>query len=270
MQRKPCCPCRENVFVSMAKVFEVLLFACVISGAYAFKDANPKANPAAIVTAGHARFTVLTDCLLRLEWGISHDEPTFIILNRDLPVPSFTHHIDDQGWLEIATDCVVLHYLVTSNVTFSPDNLNIRLLDPDVTTNTTYRPFPETTDLRGNLLGTIRTLDGEDGWRNLNCLNETDSSSHCVLGLISRAGYSVVDDTNGPRFDHNTTWPWMVNFTAAPADKHVCDAVPKSTRRMCGGSAAISEFDCVGRGCCYDNKQMPPLRCYYTQTVSAV
>ena len=232
-------------------------------------DFNPSADPGAIVQAGKARFTVLTDCLLRLEWGIFHDEQTFVVLNRHLPVPSFTHHVDENNWLEIATDCVVLHYLVTSNVTFNPDNFNIRLLDPDVATNTTYRPFSETTELQGNLLGTIRTLDREEGWVNINCLNQTDSSTHCALGLISRSGFALLDDTNGPRFDGNQSWPWLTNFTAPQAaSSDACEAAAQSEPRMCGGpNAAISEMDCRARGCCYNEKAKPPLQCFYTKMV---
>ena len=54
--------------------------------------ANPKADPAAQVVCGNARFTVLTDRLIRMEWaedGRFEDNATLGIINRELPVPAF-------------------------------------------------------------------------------------------------------------------------------------------------------------------------------------
>src|SRR5258706_7820232 len=53
----------------------------------------PVADPLAVVRAGHARFTVLTQELIRMEWAEDdrfEDHPSFIFLNRKLPVPEFT------------------------------------------------------------------------------------------------------------------------------------------------------------------------------------
>jgi alpha-glucosidase len=54
---------------------------------------EPVADPRAIVTAGHARFTVLTPQLIRMEWaadGKFEDHASLVFLNRKLPVPKFT------------------------------------------------------------------------------------------------------------------------------------------------------------------------------------
>ena len=54
---------------------------------------SPVANPKAVVIDGHARFTVLTPQLIRMEWaadGKFEDHASFVFLNRRLPVPEFT------------------------------------------------------------------------------------------------------------------------------------------------------------------------------------
>ena len=53
---------------------------------------DPVADPKAVVTVGHARFTVLTPQLIRMEWsadGKFEDHASFVFINRRLPVPKF-------------------------------------------------------------------------------------------------------------------------------------------------------------------------------------
>src|SRR6266446_6976123 len=73
---------------------------------------NPVADPAAIVRAGNARFTVLTPCLIRLEWaanGKFEDRASQVFVNRHLPVPRFTSN-DQSDYLSIKTDRVEIRY----------------------------------------------------------------------------------------------------------------------------------------------------------------
>ena len=54
---------------------------------------NPQASPEAVVTSGRARFTVLTPQMIRIQWSTRQnfeDRATFAVVNRNLPVPSFT------------------------------------------------------------------------------------------------------------------------------------------------------------------------------------
>src|SRR5271169_4891930 len=54
---------------------------------------SPVADPKAVVTLGHARFTVLTPELIRMEWAVNgkfEDHASFVFLNRKLPVPKFS------------------------------------------------------------------------------------------------------------------------------------------------------------------------------------
>ena len=57
---------------------------------------NPQANPGAVVLSGNARFTVLTDRLIRMEWaedGVFEDRASLAIVNRNLPVPGYSSSI---------------------------------------------------------------------------------------------------------------------------------------------------------------------------------
>ena len=74
--------------------------------------ANPKAKPGAMVTAGNARFTVLTDRLIRMEWaedGQFEDRASLAIINRDLPVPAFKA-TKQGGGVIISTGKLTLEY----------------------------------------------------------------------------------------------------------------------------------------------------------------
>ena len=68
--------------------FFVILFPLV-----AYSSGNDAvANPAAVVEEGDVRFTVLTPRVIRMEWDSLHrftDERSFIVINRNLPVPEF-------------------------------------------------------------------------------------------------------------------------------------------------------------------------------------
>src|ERR1700679_2253168 len=54
---------------------------------------DPVADSHAVVTLGHARFTLLTSQLVRMEWsadGKFEDHASLVFLNRKLPVPHYT------------------------------------------------------------------------------------------------------------------------------------------------------------------------------------
>jgi len=166
---------------------------------------NPVANPQAVVTLGNARFTVLTPQLIRMEWaadGKFEDHPSFVFLNRRMPVPKFTHS-EQNGKLTIQTRALQLTY--TGGGKFTDDNLGVTFtLDGK---QVTWHPgMPDT----GNLQGTTRTLDGALGSKTREPIGP---------GLISRDGWVVVDDSTRPLFDsdnfsftegENSPWPWVM------------------------------------------------------------
>jgi alpha-glucosidase len=178
---------------------------------------DPAADPAAIVTVGRARFTILTPRLIRMEWsadGRFEDRASFVFLNRRLPVPKFTEQRSNgDRQLTIATDALTVTYhsgAGASGIAGERDGFTADTLRVDLVVD--GKPVvwrPGTTD-PDNLLGTTRTLDGSFGDRTREPLEP---------GLVSRAGWAVVDDSARPLFDaadfrfpegEKSPWPWVV------------------------------------------------------------
>ncbi|HUA71882.1 MAG TPA: carbohydrate-binding protein [Solirubrobacteraceae bacterium] len=89
-----------------------------------------KAAPAATVLAGDARFEVLGDGLIRMEYspsGSFEDAPTVNALNRRFAVPRYRVS-RSAGWLTITTSEATLRYRLGSGP-FGPDNTSVHLGD---------------------------------------------------------------------------------------------------------------------------------------------
>src|SRR5579863_8251493 len=166
---------------------------------------DPIADPRAVVIAGSARFTVLTPYLIRMEWsadGKFEDHASLVFLNRELPVPEFTHEAAPWGTV-IRTSALTLTYVAgKSDGKFTPDDLSISFNLGEK--KMVWKPGMADT---GNLLGTTRTLDRVRG-----------SDVQLEPGLISRDGWAVVDDSARPLFDsadfsfprgEESPWPWV-------------------------------------------------------------
>lgn len=109
----------------MKNIFTLFLAALFSFSAYAGIVSDPKADPAAEVVCGNARFTVLTDRLIRMEWdekGVFEDNASLAIINRRLPVPKFKVSRAGGG-VTITTSSVVLKY--NGEGKFSPENLSV-------------------------------------------------------------------------------------------------------------------------------------------------
>jgi hypothetical protein len=130
---------------------------------------NPVANPGAVMIASDkmARFTVLTDRLIRMEYAKSpstfEDYSTIAILQRNLPVPQFTAG-ESNGVLTITTQSIVLTYKVGSGG-FNPSSLQVQ---PVAGSSSAFKGWTYGQADTGNLLGTIRGLDGQNNTP-LNC-----------------------------------------------------------------------------------------------------
>ncbi len=144
----------------------------------------PKARPEAEIRAGKARFTVLSPRLIRLEWskeGAFEDRATLFAIRRLQPLPSFRTW-EEKGVLHLATRALHLRYKEGSGP-FSAENLEIRVHTGGL--EVTWRPGMED---RGNLGGTVRTLDGVNG------------AVPLKKGVLSRDGWYVWDDSRTPVF----------------------------------------------------------------------
>lgn len=159
-----------------------LLAVCTSAGLRA--ENNPVASPQAQVTVGQARFTVLTDRLIRMEWASSgsfEDNATLAIVNRNLPVPAFSTTKNGNG-VQIKTSSVTLKY--DGSGKFNENNLSVSFKLNGKTV--TWHPGLENS---GNLLGTARTLDRCEGRDKLN------PSDPMEPGIISRDGWAIVDES---------------------------------------------------------------------------
>jgi alpha-glucosidase (family GH31 glycosyl hydrolase) len=168
---------------------------------------DPIADPHAVVTVGSARFTILTPQLIRMEWASDRkfeDHASLVFLNRRSSVPEFTHETGPDGSTVIRTSALTLTYAPgKSDGKLTPGNLTISF---DLGgKKIVWKPgTPDT----GNLLGTTRTLDQVRG-----------SDVQLEPGLISRDGWTVVDDSARPLFDSDdfsfargeeSPWPWVI------------------------------------------------------------
>jgi alpha-glucosidase (family GH31 glycosyl hydrolase) len=206
-----CLDCRAISGRTILAMMAVLIVAFVAHGqAHPPGRYDPVADPRAVVTAGHARFTILTPQLIRMEWaadGKFEDHASLVFLNRRLPVPKFAvvHQcMGGAGKLRIETASLVLEYSDGQpDSKFAADNLSVTLAVNEPTI--AWKPgMPDT----GNLMGTARTLDGVKG-----------SDTKLEPGLLSREGWVVVDDSTRPLFDsadfsftegENSPWPWVM------------------------------------------------------------
>ena len=171
----------KNVLMAVA------LGSISLTGAMADNNVpNPLASPQAVVESGNMRFTVLTPEMIRVEYspaGKFEDRATFAIINRETDTPQYKVG-EDENWLEISTDKLKLKYRKGSVPDLqnpSPDNLSITM---DMNGKEVVW-YPGLTDNQ-NLLGTYRTLDGNNG----------DSvRPKMEQGVISRSGWAVIDDS---------------------------------------------------------------------------
>ena len=90
----------------------LLLYAVATATGY-----DPRPNPKAVVQVGKARFTVLTDHLVRMEWGGANDAATLAFVNRDFNEPNFTASTDGN-WTIIQTSAleVILNFFTSYRV----------------------------------------------------------------------------------------------------------------------------------------------------------
>ena len=170
----------------MKKFMAIALLSFAVSTVLSAQN-NPKASPDAVVVFDNARFTVLTDRLVRMEWaedGVFEDRASLAIVNRELPVPSFTTAVKG-GVLTIKTGKLALSY---KGGRFGPENLSVKF------GLGTWKPGMEPS---GNLKGTTRTLDGCLGFEQISF-----KAKELEDGILSRDGWALVDESGRHLFSH--------------------------------------------------------------------
>jgi hypothetical protein len=181
---------------------------------------NSVADPQAVVVSGKARFSILTDRLIRMEFDNDEkwrDAPTLAFLNRKTSVPHHTATTSD-GILKITTASVVLAYKVDSP--FSASTLSVspvasikkkkQMMMQKKKGLADFDGWKYGDTNTGNLLGTIKSLD-QLGVTSLNCTENANitvhgEKLHCAWGLISKDGWSLVDDSATVVLDDAGYW----------------------------------------------------------------
>jgi hypothetical protein len=77
-----------------------------------------------------------------------------------------------------------------------------------------------------------------------------DINPFILLGLISRSGFVILDDSLSVELD-NDEWPWVIAPSPAPTrlrDEKYCAAIPAKERRVCGYNV-LSEVVQLGTIC---------------------
>ena len=150
---------------------------------------DPLADPKAVVVAGNARFTMLGDRLVRMEWaedGKFEDRATLGIVNRKMPVPQYTVKKSGRK-VTIRTSALTLTY--TGEGKFDENNLSVTftMADPSAKKGVRTVTWHPGMDDSGNLLGTTRTLDRNDGTTDRNIFDR---------GVASRDGWAIIDESD--------------------------------------------------------------------------
>lgn len=163
-------------------------------------ESSPVSKKEAIIQGDCYRITILTKDLIRLEYhknGKFEDRATQSVLNRDFPVPEFRVE-EKQEELVVYTKDLELRY---DRKPFTPNGLSIKVNGVGGGWGYTWHYGEEP----GDLGGTARTLDMTNGSMVLNNGAFSDSLSPVSEnyggkipmehGVISRSGYSIVDDS---------------------------------------------------------------------------
>ncbi|MEN6385833.1 MAG: TIM-barrel domain-containing protein [Phycisphaerales bacterium] len=178
----------------------IVYLAGIISGPAFCLGYNSNADEKAVIIRDDIRITVLTSGCLRLEWAEDkkfEDRASLTFINRKTETPNFSVE-EKNGFLEVVTDKLLLRYKLGTGK-FTKNNLTIDVNTAGIKTKWHFGDIDDK-----NLLGTARTLDQFNGSWNM---SENKEIELCT-GLISRNGWTFVDDSNNPVFD-NSEWPWV-------------------------------------------------------------
>ncbi|MHA1490254.1 MAG: TIM-barrel domain-containing protein [Promethearchaeota archaeon] len=147
------------------------------------------ADPKAIIKKDKIRFTVLTSRIIRMEYSESNsfiDNPSQLFWYRKQLVPDF-EVIESDGYLELITEHLHLKYKI-DNKGFTKLRLFIEIKESGIIWHYGDKDYK-------NLKGTARTLDMADGKIPLE------------NGLMSRSGWSLIDDSKSLVFNNNG---WLI------------------------------------------------------------
>jgi alpha-glucosidase (family GH31 glycosyl hydrolase) len=174
-----------------------------------------QAQGATAVSAGHARFEFLTGSLVRLEYspsGAFVDAPTAVVLKRDWPAVR-VRSTQENGWLTATARALTVRYRLGSGE-FTAANLEVSWKDAAGGVRSWH---PGASDPL-NLGGLTYSLDNisaanlpAEPHGNESPVNDVIPGIDVHLaaaqpGLLSRAGYALIDDSHTPVWNAQRSW----------------------------------------------------------------
>lgn len=148
----------------------------------------------------HVRFTVIADGVFRLEYapdGAFIDDKSFLAVQRSYPEVDFKAKTKGK-WVEISTSKATLRYKKGTGA-FTAQNLSIASAK-DLRPAFRWKPGDKQ---KGNLKGTLRTLDRMDG-----DMFDGQTKVEIPDGLLAVDGWTLIDDSKNFLFD-NSEWEWV-------------------------------------------------------------
>ena len=146
------------------------------------------------------RITLISDGALRLEYqpqGHFVDDNSFVAVCREYPPVTYTKR-ETAKQVVIKTDLLTVTYKKGTGA-FTKDNLIISSVKRKGPGSFSWHPGMQD---NLNLKGTYRTLDGYDGD------DRKGQKMPIEDGLLSRSGWTLIDDSNNFLFDQSE-WPWV-------------------------------------------------------------
>ena len=208
--------------------------------------------------------------------GGFEDGQTYVVWNRRFPPTPFTHSVDG-GVTTISTGAGGITLTYTGGP-FTSASLSIRMAQPNWDNNSEWTYGSSS---QGNLFGTFHNLDGLNGWQDMNCSNpdngalgpdrlpngtQHDQASYghywCAMGLISKSGWAIVDDSRSPLFTKagDSTDGWLAPQHKGQCALDIAENIPclapstthvwKTTAAL-GATVAEQQQRCEAAGCCY-------------------
>ncbi|MDP4276125.1 MAG: glycoside hydrolase family 31 protein [Bacteroidota bacterium] len=202
----------------MKHKFRLLVFAFLLPACLLAQKPTRSSDKAIVKSGEDVRFTVLTDGVIRMEWdstGLFTDDPSFVVVRRDLPVPVYNVS-KSGGWLTISTPKMIVRYK-TGSGKFTARNLSVKSSKNLVSHTSgksaeTFSPFEWKPGMKqaANLKGTYRTLDGCNG--DTHIWGGDSTRLNLEDGILAKDGWSLIDDSGSFLFD-GSDWSWVKKRT---------------------------------------------------------
>lgn len=236
--------------------------------------ASAAPNNATTVTNGNVRVQLLTEDLARLEYSPTQtfvDAPSVAVLKRAWP--SVEHKVETlDGWLSITTSGLKIEYNIASPGPFNRNNTRVTVRAHGGKDSMTWHPDQPDDHNLGGIPQFPYDLAIYDP------LDHGETNTTGQDGLLSHAGYTVLDDSFTPIYNSAADWIEARPGVVASPNSSMC-AVSSSDRSECVPQLGLGRdctngpnqtcgnppnpAFCASMGCCYDPSQTP--MCYFSQ-----